>query len=134
MPKITRGFRWVKLSGTVALEHRGELISDIDRIKEIVLRCPKCGKRAVSYVLHKGQYYYLWHYARGQGKHMWCLGPRNPVTDEVVKDLKRPSERRSTLELTEEERLALYKVFVRKKKYTAEEARIAHDVLRRLLQ
>jgi uncharacterized C2H2 Zn-finger protein len=134
MPRVVRGFRWVKLSGTVALEHKGELISDIDRIKEIVLRCPKCGERAVSYVLHKGQYYYLWHYKQGEGKHMWCLGPRNPVTDEVVKSLRRPSERRGALELTEEERLALYKVFVRKKKYTAEEARLAHDVLRRLLQ
>jgi uncharacterized C2H2 Zn-finger protein len=134
MPKIVRGFRWVNLDGKIALEYKGELIDDIERIKQIVLKCPRCGSQATAYYIHRDQYYYVWHYARGQGKHAWNLGPRNPVTDKIVECLRKPGEKRSPITLSDVEKNALVKVFVKKKGYTKEESELARDVLRRLLQ
>jgi hypothetical protein len=134
MPRVVRGFRWIKLEDKIVLEYKGELIEDLERIKNIVLKCPKCGGQATAYYIHKDEYYYLWHYARGQGKHAWALGPRNPVTDKIVENLRKPGEKRTAITLSDVEKQALIKVFVKKKGYTKEESELARDVLKRLLQ
>jgi uncharacterized C2H2 Zn-finger protein len=134
MPRIVRGFRWLSLNDKVVLEYKGELIEDLERIKSIVLKCPRCGATASAYYIHKDTYYYLWHYAKGEGKHAWALGPRNPVTDKIVENLRKPGEKRTSFTLSDVEKQALIKVFVKKKGYTKEESELARDVLRRLLQ
>jgi hypothetical protein len=133
MPKLRRSFRWVRSGGDLYLLYQGEVVRDLARIKDIVLTCPYCGARAERYYFLRGRYVYVWHFARGQGKHQWCIGPRNPLTEKLVENLPPPGVDEEGVRLTEEERRALYKVFIRKKRYTAEEAERARAILRKLL-
>ena len=117
----------------IHLLYQGEVVRDLARIKDIVLTCPYCGARAQRYYFLRDRYVYVWHYKQGGGKHQWCIGPRNPLTEKLVEDLPPPGVEEGGVRLTEEERRALYKVFIRKKRYTAEEAEKARAILKKLL-
>jgi hypothetical protein len=121
-------------------------IDNFDEIYNIVTTCPKCGAKATGFSLHKRNYsgsfvqgrtyefYYLAHYFNND-KHMWYLGPVSPLTTSIVERISasRPAKASSAPDIPEDKKQLLYKVFIKKKGFSREEAELARQIFLRLI-
>jgi hypothetical protein len=147
MPERTKG--WVIVSGEeeyLLVDEGGvaRKVTAFEEIYDIVTRCPRCGARATAVALHrlkhKGrfvgervyEYYYLSHSANG-ARHAWFLGPRTPLTEKIAERVGAGRRRTAEERLPDEEKRLLYRVFIKKKGYTKEEAEQARRILRRFI-
>jgi hypothetical protein len=125
MPKRYRGWRLaLTLKGWVLVKD-GEVITDAERIRDIVTVCPKCGRMATSFYVTKTGYVYVWHPAGHSRKHQWCVGPKSDFLLSLLSDVKR--------QVTEEERELVAKVFIKGEKVGEREVERAKRALAKIL-
>jgi hypothetical protein len=125
MPRRPRGWRLaLTLKGWV-LVRGGEVITDAERIRDIVTACPKCGRRATSFYVTKTGYVYAWHPAGHSRKHQWCVGPKSDFVLSLLSGVK--------ARVTEEEKNLVARVFLRGESVGEEERERARSALAKLL-
>ena len=125
MPRRYRGWRLaLTLKGWV-LVRDGEVITDAEKIRDVVTVCPKCGRRATSFYVTTTGYVYAWHPAGHARKHQWCVGPKSDFLLSLLSDVKR--------QVTEEERELVAKVFIKGEKVGEREVERAKRALAKIL-
>lgn len=122
--------KWDRISGEWIEE---EIIRDVEKIREAILTCPKCGQSAQGWFVRNMYediaYIYLWHWKSGEKrKHMWFLAKYAPEWDELLSKLLKRS-----IEMTEELRQAIDLVLIKRKGYTKEQKKLAKEFLKTIL-
>jgi hypothetical protein len=125
MPRRYRGWRLVlTLKGWVLVKD-GEVVTEPERIRDIVTVCPKCGRKATSFYVTANGYVYAWHPAGHSRKHQWCVGPKSDFLLSLLSDVKR--------QVTEEERNLVARVFLKGEKVGEREVERAKRALAKIL-
>jgi hypothetical protein len=133
MPGKSKEWRFTAVGNDVVMLHKGEVVTDPNVMRKVALSCPRCGEQAQGYILKGTGYIELWHRAQGGRQHRWCLGPSygklGPFLLKLVSHLPHAEEAR----LSEEEREAVYEVYVQRKKVPEDVRKKAREALLRLL-
>lgn len=129
MPGKNKDWRFTTVGDDMVMLYRGEVVTDPNIMKKVALRCPRCGEGAEGYIIRGDGYIELWHKAKDNGKHRWCLGPAHPLLFRIISDLPHAQK----INLTEEEKQAIYDVYIKRKKVSKKVQEKAKKALSKLL-
>jgi len=129
--------RYNRLSGEWEEEERYE---GLEKAKEVVLRCPKCGAMATSYEVRELYpnifYIYLQHWSPKKGgegrKHSWYLAKLNPIWKEFLHRVMLDSIGDVFL-ITPDLKKAVDKVLRKRKGYSPEEKQAVYDLIEKIM-
>jgi hypothetical protein len=125
VPRGVRGWRLVLTAEGWVLVRGSETIRDIERIRDVVATCPRCGRRASSFYVTRNGYVYAWHSIGHGKKHQWCVGPESEFTLSLLTSVRK--------RLSPEEKDLVTRVFLKGEEVGDEERAKARKALARLL-
>jgi hypothetical protein len=94
-------YDWIKQGDRWALLYEGRVVTDFDEIKEIVSTCPKCRRKATSFIINEQKRIRLQHFVRRDPlhprpeRHRWDLGPLNEFTLALAKSIRFEAQQRA---------------------------------------
>ena len=125
MPRGVRGWRLVLTAEGWVLFKDGEVITDAEKIRDVVTVCPRCGRRASSFYVTRNGYVYAWHSIGHGKKHQWCVGPESEFTLSLLTPVRK--------RLSPDEKDLVTRVFLKGEEVGDEERAKARKALARLL-